>query len=149
MCAIGGIYLKTGEQFELGESLQKILNIQRHRGPNVEGMWLTEDRRLGLCHNRLTVLDLTVLGSQPMHSADGQFVAVFNGEIYNYKNICKALERVGVIFRSHTGTEVLIEAYRHWGEDMLCRLRSMFALSSHILYYATIILCPPPHYRVS
>jgi asparagine synthase (glutamine-hydrolysing) len=104
-----------------------MLDIQRHRGPDAAGLWLTEDQHLGLCHNRLSILDLTESGNQPLHSADGRFVIVFNGEIYNHKELRRDLELKGSIFRSHTDTEVLVEAYRFWGEDMLQKLRGMFA----------------------
>lgn len=127
MCGIGGIYLKPGVRLDIGKNLDAMLDIQRHRGPDSQGLWLAEDQHLGLCHSRLAILDLTEAGNQPMHSADGRLVIVFNGEIYNHKELRKELEIKGAIFRSHTDTEVLVEAYRQWGEDMLHRLRGMFA----------------------
>lgn len=127
MCGIGGIYLKAAGELSLGPYLQRMLDIQRHRGPDSDGLWLTEDQHLGLCHNRLAILDLTESGNQPLHSADNRFVIVFNGEIYNHKELRRDLEFKGAVFRSHTDTEVLIEAYRFWGEDMLQKLRGMFA----------------------
>lgn len=127
MCGIGGIYLKAVVELSLGPYLQRMLDIQRHRGPDSDGLWLTEDRQLGLCHNRLAILDLTESGSQPLHSADNRFVIVFNGEIYNHKELRSDLEFKGAVFRSHTDTEVLVEAYRFWGEEMLQKLRGMFA----------------------
>jgi len=127
MCGIGGIYLKAAGELSLGPYLQRMLDIQRHRGPDGEGLWLTEDHYLGLCHNRLAILDLTESGNQPLHSADSRFAIVFNGEIYNHKELRSELELKGAIFRSHTDTEVLVEAYRFWGEDMLQKLRGMFA----------------------
>jgi len=127
MCGIGGIYLKAASEFSLGPYLQRMLDIQRHRGPDSDGLWLAEDQHLGLCHNRLAILDLTESGNQPLHSADNKFVIVFNGEIYNHKELRRDLEFKGAVFRSHTDTEVLVEAYRFWGEDMLQKLRGMFA----------------------
>jgi asparagine synthase (glutamine-hydrolysing) len=127
MCGIGGIYLKTAGELSLGPYLQRILDIQRHRGPDADGLWLTQDQNLGLCHNRLAILDLTESGNQPLHSVDNRFVIVFNGEIYNHKELRRDLELKGASFRSHTDTEVLVEAYRLWGEDMLQKLRGMFA----------------------
>jgi asparagine synthase (glutamine-hydrolysing) len=127
MCGIGGIYLKAAGELSLGPYLQRMLDIQRHRGPDSDGLWLTEDQHLGLCHNRLAILDLSESGNQPLHSADNRFVIVFNGEIYNHKELRRDLEFKGAVFRSHTDTEVLVEAYRQWGEDMLLRLRGMFA----------------------
>ena len=127
MCGIGGIYLKAAGELSLGPYLQRMLDIQRHRGPDSYGLWLTEDQHLGLCHNRLAILDLTESGNQPLHSADNRFVIVYNGEIYNHKELRSDLECMGAVFRSHSDTEVLVEAYRFWGEDMLQRLRGMFA----------------------
>jgi asparagine synthase (glutamine-hydrolysing) len=127
MCGIGGIYLKVADELSLGPYLQRMLDIQGHRGPDSEGLWLTEDQHLGLCHNRLAILDLTESGNQPLHSADNRFVIVFNGEIYNHKELRRDLELDGATFRSHTDTEVLVEAYRFWGEYMLQKLRGMFA----------------------
>jgi len=104
-----------------------MLRIQGHRGPDAEGIWISRDRRLGLCHNRLAIVDLSEAGNQPMESVDGRYVIVFNGEIYNYREIRKDLEAGGAQFKSCTDTEVILEAYRCWGEDMLHRLRGMFA----------------------
>lgn len=141
MCAIGGIYLRPGEELAVEWHLNAMLSIQRHRGPDAEGMWLAEGNHLGLCHNRLAILDLTAAGNQPMYSADGRYVIVFNGEIYNYSQLQKDLVTRGATFRTHTDTEVLIEAYRQWGEDMLQKLRGMFAFciydrQSRILFCA-------------
>jgi asparagine synthase (glutamine-hydrolysing) len=132
VCAIGGIYLRPGKKLAIKECINAMLATQRHRGPDAEGAWLAEDNRLGLCHDRLAILDLTEAGNQPMHSADGRYVIVFNGEIYNYRQLRKQLQQDrGTGFRSHTDTEVLIEAYRCWGEDMLQHLRGMFAFAIH------------------
>lgn len=129
MCAIGGIYLRPGGQLAVRDCLGVMLCTQRHRGPDGEGVWLSPDGSLGLAHNRLAVLDLTELGSQPMSSTDGRYVAVFNGEIYNYQELQRELKTLGAGFRSHSDTEVLIEAFRYWGEGMLQRLRGMFSFA--------------------
>ncbi|MES2662045.1 MAG: asparagine synthase (glutamine-hydrolyzing) [Pseudomonadota bacterium] len=129
MCAIGGIYLKPSFELAIAEHLKNMLDIQRHRGPDAEGIWLANDNRLGVCHNRLSILDLTAAGNQPMHSSDDRYHIVFNGEIYNYRELQSELKNTGVIFKTHSDTEVLIEAYRAWGEDMLLRLRGMFAFA--------------------
>lgn len=129
MCAIGGIYRRPGDHLAIGRYLDVMLDIQRHRGPDAEAAWLSQDNQLGLCHNRLAILDLSAAGNQPMHSFDGRYVIVFNGEIYNYRQLKIDLEVLGACFRSHSDTEVLIEAYRQWGEGMLSRLRGMFAFA--------------------
>lgn len=139
MCGIGGIYLKPGESLAIRGHLDNMLDIQRHRGPDSQGMWLAENQRLGLCHSRLSILDLTEAGNQPMHSADGRFVIVFNGEIYNHEELRKELQINGSTFRSNTDTEVIIEAYRHWGENMLHKLRGMFAFGIYDHVSATLV----------
>ena len=129
MCGIGGIYLKKNQHLNLQPYLKSMLCSQAHRGPDADGVWIADDMRLGLCHNRLSILDLTPDGNQPMHSIDNRFTIVFNGEIYNYVELRQKLESLGRSFRTQTDTEVLLEAYRHWGEDMLSSLRGMFSFA--------------------
>ena len=95
------------------------------RGPDDEGHWVGEGSALGF--RRLAIIDLSDAGHQPMASADGEDVLVFNGEIYNHADLRRELEAVGVGFRSRSDTEVLLEALRRWGLDALPRLRGMFA----------------------
>lgn len=129
MCAIGGIYLQSGGGLPVAEYLESMLGIQRHRGPDAQGAWIEEGGGVGLCHNRLSILDLSAAGNQPMLAADGRFVIVFNGEIYNFRQLQQALQDKGASFRTQSDTEVLIEAYRCWGEEMLQHLRGMFAFA--------------------
>lgn len=129
MCGIGGIVLKPGVDLNIRPLLERIIKIQHHRGPDGQGLWQNAQSTVGLCHNRLAILDLTPAGAQPMQSADGQLVIVFNGEIYNYRELRTQLASKGARFRSESDTEVLLEAYRAWGEGMLLRLRGMFAFA--------------------
>jgi asparagine synthase (glutamine-hydrolysing) len=129
MCAIGGISLKPGIQFDLIKHLNAMVRLQHHRGPDANGVWLSDDQSMGLCHNRLSILDLTEAGNQPMHSADARYSIVFNGEIYNYRELQEELSAKGSCFRTHSDTEVLLEAYHYWGEAMLDKLRGMFAFA--------------------
>ncbi|MFN5173578.1 MAG: asparagine synthase (glutamine-hydrolyzing) [Holosporaceae bacterium] len=129
MCGIGGIYLNDKGQLPLRQHLEKMLDIQHHRGPDGRGLWLNDSQRLGLCHNRLAILDLSDNGRQPMHSADGRYTIVFNGEIYNYRDVRQSLAQLGANFSTQTDTEVLIAAYQQWGDAMLDKLRGMFALA--------------------
>lgn len=140
MCAIGGIYLKANCSLPIIQYLESMLNIQRHRGPDAEGDWVSEENAVGLCHNRLSILDLSENGNQPMISADGRFVLVFNGEIYNYRQLQQELTSKGAVFRTGTDTEVLIEAYRNWGEETLPRLRGMFAFALYDLH-SRVLFC--------
>ena len=127
MCAIGGIYVRPGKTISLRNNLEAMTRLQHHRGPDASGVWLAESHSIGLSHNRLAILDLTEDGNQPMHSSDQRYTVVFNGEIYNYRELQQQLIACGSQFRTQSDTEVLLEAYRHWGQDMLARLRGMFA----------------------
>lgn len=129
MCAIGGIYLLPGSPLDMARHLNAMIKIQDHRGPDCNDLWFSDDRALGLCHNRLAILDLTKAGKQPMQSVDRRFTIVFNGEIYNYLELRKQLIAKGSQFRTNSDTEVLLEGYRHWGEGMLAKLRGMFSFA--------------------
>ncbi len=129
MCGIGGIFQKPGQQIELAGHLAEIVRQQHHRGPDSNGVWLSCDHSIGLSHNRLAILDLSEAGNQPMHTADQRYSIVFNGEIYNYRELQQQLIAQGSQFRTHSDTEVLLESYRCWGEAMLAKLRGMFAFA--------------------
>ncbi|MGI8402150.1 MAG: asparagine synthase (glutamine-hydrolyzing) [Gemmatimonadaceae bacterium] len=113
----------------------------RHRGPDASGEWRSSDRRVALGHQRLSIIDLSEAGAQPMSAAEGRFHIVLNGEIYNYRELRRTLEDKGHHFRSASDTEVLLEAYREWGTDCLTRLNGMFAFAiydirSRVLFIA-------------
>lgn len=99
----------------------------KHRGPDDAGEWWSDDSRVGLAHRRLSILDLSPAGHQPMHLRERGLSIVFNGEIYNFKDLRCELEARGHRFCSHTDTEVLLAAYQAWGTDCLQRLNGMFA----------------------
>lgn len=119
---------------EMLRHLEGMAQTQHHRGPDARGVWLSANQTIGLSHNRLAILDLSEAGNQPMHSTDQRYTIVFNGEIYNYLELRQQLVAKGCQFRTHSDTEVLLEAYRQWGEGMLDRLRGMFsfALYDHV-----------------
>lgn len=100
-----------------------------HRGPDDRGLRVFADPALVLGHLRLSILDLSPLGHQPMCSADGGCWIVFNGEIYNFREIRRELETRGHAFRSESDTEVILAAYREWGLEAITRLRGMFAFA--------------------
>ena len=99
----------------------------KHRGPDDAGEWWSRDQRVGLAHRRLSILDLTPSGHQPMHLQERGLTIVFNGEIYNFIELRKQLQSLGHIFRSQSDTEVLLVAYAEWGYDCLKYLNGMFA----------------------
>jgi asparagine synthase (glutamine-hydrolysing) len=100
-----------------------------HRGPDDHGVWRSPDARAGFAHRRLAVIDLSPGGHQPMHSQSGRSSVVFNGEIYNYREIRRELESRGRGFRTASDTEVLLEAYETWGAACLERINGMFAFA--------------------
>ncbi|MFT7088372.1 MAG: asparagine synthase (glutamine-hydrolyzing) [Glaciecola sp.] len=131
MCGIAG-FIANSHFTHNGAALtqQHLLNMGNaiaHRGPDAKGEYLDDD--IGLCHRRLSILDLSPAGNQPMFSSDGNIVIVFNGEIYNFLDIRKELEEDGISFVSHTDTEVIIKLYEREGLDCLAKLNGMFAFA--------------------
>lgn len=122
MCGIAGIF---GESWNPND-LAAMVASQRHRGPDGEGIYLDPLRKGGLGHNRLSIIDLSDAGRQPMVSRDGNFVIVLNGEIYNYLELKRELEPE-YKFTTKSDTEVLLAAYIKWGESCLDHLFGMFA----------------------
>ncbi len=107
--------------------LQEMGDKMIHRGPDAEGVF--ENEKVGLCHRRLSIIDLSVSGTQPMISADGRFVIVFNGEIYNFLEIREELIKQGYVFKTKTDTEVLLALYEHHGVGLVDRINGMFAFA--------------------
>lgn len=128
MCGIAGI---ISTRRELAEAdVTAMTERMAHRGPDDSGAWLHNGGGLGvgLGHRRLSIIDLSPLGRQPMCNEDGSVWLTFNGEVYNFSELRPRLEALGHEFRSHTDSEVLIHAYEAWGLDFLKELRGMFAL---------------------
>jgi asparagine synthase (glutamine-hydrolysing) len=102
-----------------------------HRGPDGGGLWISGDRRVGLGHRRLSIIDLTAVADQPMANEDGTLQVVFNGEIYNHAEIRAELNHIGghVWKTDHSDTEVILHAFEQWGIECLQRFRGMFAIA--------------------
>jgi asparagine synthase (glutamine-hydrolysing) len=115
------------------------------RGPDGLGAWWSPDRRCGLGHRRLSIIDLSDRALQPMESADGRLVIVFNGEIYNFPELRRELEAEGVCFRTTSDTECLLHLYAREGERMVTRLRGMFALAIWDQARAGLLLARDPY----
>src|SRR5271167_1610925 len=129
MCGIGG-YLLRGATLprDAGEArLWAMIATLRHRGPDDEGVWT--DDRAGLAHARLSIIDLSPAGHQPMGSAGESVWITFNGEIYNFVEIRRELEAAGYRFGSRSDTEVIVNGWHAWGPRIFSRLRGMFALA--------------------
>lgn len=127
MCGIAGIIQNHTKDYTL-EHLQKMTDVLAHRGPDGEGHWNNTDETCLLGHRRLSIIDLSDAGNQPMHYL-GRYVIVHNGEIYNYIELRKELEKRGYSFCSKTDTEVIAAAYDCWGEECLQQFEGMFAFS--------------------
>lgn len=128
MCGIAGIYAYRGAPSPIDrDELRRIRDHMTIRGPDGVGEWLAEDGRIGFGHRRLSIIDLSERGAQPMQSADGKLVVTFNGEIYNYRALRAELEAKGHVFRTQSDTEVLLQLYAEKGESMVQDLRGMFA----------------------
>jgi asparagine synthase (glutamine-hydrolysing) len=111
-----------------------------HRGPDDAGEWWSADGRVGLAHRRLSIVDLSPGGHQPMRDDARGLTIVFNGEIYNFRELRAELEQWGYAFRSHSDTEVLLAAYGAWGTDCLARLNGMFAFALYDARQQTVFL---------
>jgi asparagine synthase (glutamine-hydrolysing) len=127
VCGISGFLLSQASSSDLEARLWSMIAMLRHRGPDDEGVWT--DRRAGLAHARLSIIDLSPAGHQPMASADGTAWITYNGEIYNFAEIRRELEAAGYGFRSRSDTEVIVNGWQAWGEKVISRLRGMFALA--------------------
>lgn len=129
MCGIVGIArIGRGPSVD-PERLRRMRDTLRHRGPDDAGLWMCPDGGVGLAHRRLSILDLSEAGRQPMHDVQADTWITYNGEIYNYLELRAVLRRHGHRFRTETDTEVLLAAYREWGEACLTRLNGMFAFA--------------------
>ena len=140
MCGIAG-FVSTGDvqSTSAREAIRRMTDRMRSRGPDAEGVWTGPGVALG--HRRLAILDLDARSNQPMLSADGIYNIVFNGEIYNFRELRRELETDGLTFRTTSDTEVLLALYAREGERMLPKLRGMFAFAiwnvrSHELFLA-------------
>lgn len=127
MCAIVGIASRAPVSHRAWLAVGR--DAMTHRGPDDAGEWWSSDGRLGLAHRRLSIIDVSPAGHQPMHDATGALTLVFNGEIYNFGELREQLIGKGHVFRSHSDTEVILAAYREWGVECLSRLNGMFAFA--------------------
>ena len=126
MCGILGIIDRRGVDEGL---LKEMRDAIAHRGPDASGIWLSPDRTVGLAHRRLSIIDLSDAGKQPMSDREGTIRITFNGEIYNFQEIRDRLESKGYLFKNQTDTEVIINAYKEWGFECLTAFNGMFAFA--------------------
>lgn len=131
MCGIAGIWSSSkGNADSATAAVQAMAKAIQHRGPDDAGLWISNDQALVLAHQRLSIQDLSALGHQPMVSASGRYVIVFNGEVYNFKRLSAELIQLGYHFRGHSDTEVMLAAFDAWGiESALQKFDGMFAFA--------------------
>jgi asparagine synthase (glutamine-hydrolysing) len=138
MCGISGVLAFKSSNFEVtAEYLARMRDTMVHRGPDGAGSWISPDRRVGLAHRRLSIIDLSDAASQPMSNGEGSLQIVFNGEIYNHAEIRRELEE-NCHRRwktDHSDTEVILHAFEEWGIACLQKFRGMFAIA---LWDATV-----------
>lgn len=130
MCGIAAIYAYGTSSAPVGaDEIIRMRDQMVKRGPDGAGLWISEDRRIAFGHRRLSIIEVSDAGAQPMATSDGQLRIVFNGEIYNYKALRAELQARGHVFQSASDTEVLLHAYREYGQGMVSRLRGMYAFA--------------------
>lgn len=126
MCGIAGIFNLDGSPAS-ALAAERMGEALRHRGPDGEGVWT--EGAISFAHRRLSIIDLSAHGHQPMQSADGRLIMTYNGEVYNFRELRTELEAKGYSFRSHTDSEVVLNAWHAWGENAVTRFNGMFAFA--------------------
>jgi len=127
MCRIAGIIDRTSNEVE--QDILRMRDAMKHGGPDSEGVYIDKELNLALGHRRLSIIDISSCGNQPMQSEDGQLVLIFNGEIYNYRELKTDLEKEGYRFFSHSDTEVILKAFDKWGTGCFSKFKGMFAIA--------------------
>lgn len=131
MCGIAGFWRPSGAGLDTAaHTLTRMTDALAHRGPDADGHWVDAERGVALGHRRLSIVDLSPTGAQPMRSPTGRFTTVFNGEIYNYRRLRDELIAVGCSFKGTSDTEVMLAGFEVWGlSATLPRLAGMFAFA--------------------
>lgn len=129
MCGVTGIFATNAERTIIEECAQ-MCDTLVHRGPDDSGVWADREQGIALGFRRLSIVDLSAEGHQPMHSASGRYVLIFNGEVYNAPELTPELAKTGACFRGHSDTEVILAAFERWGiEAAVQRFVGMFAMA--------------------
>lgn len=127
MCGIVGMVGRRASSKKPSATLDRMLLAVRHRGPDATGVWCEDQIELG--HARLSIIDLSDAANQPMVDDSGRYVLVYNGEVYNYRELRKELEAAGYHFRTASDTEVVLQAFRAWGSSCVSRFNGMWAFA--------------------
>jgi asparagine synthase (glutamine-hydrolysing) len=129
MCGIAGILSLESDSESLVKRAESMQTALQHRGPDDQGIFVSQNRQVALAHTRLSILDLSSAGHQPMSTLDGRYWITFNGEIYNFLQLQQQLIAQGEQFDSHTDTEVILKLYQRIGADCVNHFRGMFAFA--------------------
>ena len=132
MCGITGFadIRQSKNSYDSKRIIECMTDVLKSRGPDDKGIWIDKKDNICLGHRRLSIIELSNLGKQPMTSHNNRFVIIYNGEIYNFLDIKKELEQENINFLGNSDTEVLIEALEKWGiQRTLLRITGMFAFS--------------------
>ncbi len=127
MCGIAG-KISFNQKDISSQEIETMSDVIKHRGPDDSGTYISPDKKVGLGHRRLSIIDLSPLGHQPMRYKD-RYEIVFNGEIYNFQEKREMLEKDGYVFASHSDTEVILALYDKYGKECVQHLRGMFAFA--------------------
>lgn len=144
MCGMVGIVNLNGNDNGQANKIYNMNESNAHRGPDGSGVWFSTCRRVSLGHRRLSIIDLSDNGSQPIKSSDSKFILTYNGEIYNFLELRAACEQLGSVFFSQSDSEVILECYRHWGAECFKKFRGMWALALVDLEKNCVVLSRDP-----
>lgn len=139
MCGIAG-YISLNNSIS-AEQLKKATNLLQHRGPDAEGFYFSEDNKIGLGHRRLSIIDLSATANQPMYSSDGKYVIIFNGEVYNFKELRQLLKDKGESLVTTSDTEVILQSFAERGVECFKDFNGMFALAIYNIESNILTLC--------
>jgi len=140
MCGIAGIVHLNSDKVS-SEKLKKFTDSMFHRGPDGAGYEIFENELVGFGHRRLSILDLSDAGKQPMFSHDKKLLITYNGEVYNFLEIKRELEKIGIRFITQSDTEIILQAYRQWGINCLNLFNGMFAIAIWDFENKSLLLC--------
>jgi len=132
MCGIAGYFKINNERCkgEIATIANEMADAMIHRGPDNNGVWISEEMELAFAHRRLSIIDLSDNGNQPMYSENKRYVIVYNGEIYNHCELRRELLSCGKVFRGHSDTEVILSGCEEWGiEQTISKCVGMFAIA--------------------
>lgn len=144
MCRIAGIFNKSLPVNELQQLVKEMCNLLKQGGPDDEGIYINDTQQLAIGHRRLSIIDVSNGGHQPMQYAAGRYVISYNGELYNYRELKKELQDAGVNFTTASDTEVVLAAYAAWGTAALERFNGMFAFAIYDTVANSILIARDP-----